>query len=123
MPVSICIIQGLIDEHVPIDGGLQKKSIAAPKLMFSASETINLWVTANGCASEPLSTYDKKMNTTIHHYKNGRAGSEVIAYIIHDMGHAWPGSSRVPRMGSDKPSQHFPGNDIIWDFFRTHPRP
>ncbi|PKL43188.1 MAG: hypothetical protein CVV41_10745 [Candidatus Riflebacteria bacterium HGW-Riflebacteria-1] len=123
VPVSVCIVQGLIDEHVPIAGGLQIKSIAEPKYMFSASETINLWVTANSCDPTPETSYSTKMNTTTHHYKNGRNNSEVVAYVIHDMGHAWPGSTRVPRMGSDKPSKHFPGNDIIWEFFRSHPQP
>ena len=121
MPVSVCIVQGLIDEHVPIAGGLQKKSLGAPKEMWSASQTIDLWVSANGCDKIPATSFDKKMNTTIHHYKNGRDGTEVIAYVIHDMGHAWPGSTRVPRAGSDKPSSTFPGNDIIWEFFRNHP--
>jgi polyhydroxybutyrate depolymerase len=123
VPVSVCIVQGLIDEHVPIAGGLQIKSIAAPKEMWSASQTIDLWVKANGCDKAPVTSFDKKMNTTIHHYKNGRNNSEVIAYVIHDMGHAWPGSTRVPRAGSDKPAPTFPGNDIIWDFFSSHPRP
>ncbi|PKL46330.1 MAG: hypothetical protein CVV42_16925 [Candidatus Riflebacteria bacterium HGW-Riflebacteria-2] len=123
IPVSACIIQGLIDEHVPIEGGLQKSSIAAAKEMWSASQTIDLWVTANGCDKTPASSFDKKMNTTIHHFKNGRNNSEVIAYVIHDMGHAWPGSTRVPRAGSDKPTPNFPGNDIIWEFFSSHPRP
>jgi polyhydroxybutyrate depolymerase len=123
IPVSACIIQGLIDERVPIEGGQQKESIAAPKEMWSASQTIDLWVTADGCNKVPVTCYDQKMNTTIHHYKNGRNNTEVIAYVIHDMGHAWPGSTRVPRAGSDQPSAHFPGNDIIWEFFKSHPRP
>lgn len=122
-PVSVCIIQGLIDEHVPIGGGLQQTSLGSPKYFWSASETIDLWVSADNCDSIPLSHYDEKMKTTIYHYRNGRSNSEVIAYIIHDMGHAWPGSTRAPRAGSDKPSPNFPGNDIIWEFFRTHPRP
>lgn len=123
VPVSVCIVQGLIDEHVPIAGGLQIKSIAAPKQMWSASQTIDLWVRSNGCDMTPVTSYDSKMNTTIHHYKNGRENTEVIAYVIQDMGHAWPGSKRVPRAGSDRPSPNFPGNDIIWEFFKSHPRP
>ncbi|HNX77007.1 MAG TPA: PHB depolymerase family esterase [Candidatus Rifleibacterium sp.] len=122
-PVSVCIIQGLVDEHIPIEGGLQKQSVGEPKCVFSASQTINLWVTADGCDPTPETTYNASMNTTTHYYKNGRANSEVVAHVIHDMGHAWPGSTRVPRAGSDKPAANFPGNDIIWKFFQNHPRP
>lgn len=120
-PVSVCIIQGLIDEHIPINGGLQKKSVGEPKTMLSASGTIDFWVAANGCSTSPESRYDAALQTTIHNYRNGKDGSEVIAYVIHNMGHAWPGSKRVPRKGSDKPAPQFSGNDIIWEFFRTHP--
>lgn len=122
MPVSVCLIQGLIDQHIPIKGGLQEKSIGEPKILMSASDTVDFWVTANGCNSIATSTYDEPMQTTIHHFGNGRNGSEVTAYVIHNMGHAWPGSSRVPGKASDKPSSAFPGNDIIWNFFSTHPR-
>ncbi len=122
-PVSVCILQGLIDKSVPINGQLQQRSIAAPKIMMSASDTIDFWVQANGCNSEGETWYDKKMLTTVHKHTDGKNNSEVIAYVIHNMGHAWPGSTRVPRLGSDKPSTLFPGNDIIWEFFKNHPKP
>lgn len=122
-PVSVCIIQGLIDKHVPVYGGAQQESVAAAKEVLSASATIDFWVQANACAPTASGTYLKEMNSTLYEYGNGRNNTEVKAYIIHDMGHAWPGSTRVPRRGSDKPSSRFPGNDIIWEFFKTHPRP
>jgi len=123
-PVSVLILQGLIDKSVPIEGGLQKKSIADPKVMMSASDTIDFWVQANGCNTSLIPVIDKQKNATLHHFSGGKAGTEVSAWVIHDMGHAWPGSKRVPRQKwSDKPSPTFPGNDIIWEFFKAHPRP
>lgn len=123
-PVSVLILQGLIDKSVPIEGGLQKKSIADPKVMMSASDTIDFWVQANGCNISLPPVIDKQKNATLHHFSGGKNGTEVSAWVIHDMGHAWPGSTRVPRKKwSDKPSATFPGNDIIWEFFKTHPRP
>lgn len=123
IPVSVCIIQGLIDEHVPIKGGLQGKSITEPRYMLSASATIDFWVQANQCAVQDPPKVLSAYNATLHHFSGGKNNTEVSAYVIHDMGHAWPGSSRVPRAGSDKPSAKFPGNDIIWEFFKNHPRP
>lgn len=123
IPVSVCIIQGLIDKSVPITGGLQNRSMGEPKMMLSASDTIDFWVTANNCKPAASTSYNAKMKTTVHHFTDGANQSEVTAYILHNMGHAWPGSTRVPRKGSDAPSPDFPGNDIIWDFFKTHPRP
>ena len=122
-PVSVCIIQGLIDEHVLIGGGTQKKSVTKARELLSASATIDFWVQANGCDKTAGTTFDQSLLSTVHHYANGREGSEVTAYIVHNLGHAWPGSTRTPRKGSDKPPQQFKANDIIWDFFKTHPRP
>lgn len=121
-PVSVCVIQGLIDEHVPIEGGLQKQSIAKAKEMLSASATIDFWVQANQCTPIASSAFIPSLNATLHEHTGGTGSTVVKAYVIHDMGHAWPGSTRVPRLGSDKPSARFPGNDIIWEFFKNHPR-
>lgn len=122
VPVSVCMIQGLLDQHVSVKGGLQEKSVTEPKILMSASDTIDFWVNANTCNPVSVSTYDESMKTTIHNFGGGRNGTEVITYVIHNMGHAWPGSTRVPRKGSDKPAADFPGNEIIWKFFSTHPR-
>lgn len=120
-PVSVLIINGLIDDHVPIKGGLQKTSIAEPRLMYSASATIDFWVGANGCAPEAESFVDTARQASVFRHCGGRNGSEVIAYVLHNMGHAWPGSTKRPRAGSDEPSRVFPGNDVIWEFFLAHP--
>jgi polyhydroxybutyrate depolymerase len=122
-PVSVCIIQGLIDERVLIDGGIQKKSVTEAKEMLSASATIDFWVTANNCEKIASSTWNPELLSTVYQHANGRDGSEVIAYVVHNLGHAWPGSTKTPRRGSDKPPQQFKANDIIWDFFKSHHRP
>ncbi|GAB1355097.1 PHB depolymerase family esterase [Erysipelotrichia bacterium] len=122
-PVSVCIIQGLVDEHVLIGGGAQKKSITEARELLSASATIDFWVRANGCDKTASTTFDQSLLSTVHHHANGRDGSEVTAYVVHNLGHAWPGSTRTPRKGSDKPPQQFKANDIIWDFFKNHPKP
>ncbi len=122
-PVSVCIIQGLVDDHVPISGGLQKQSLGEPKHLLSASDTIDFWVNANGCDKVASTSYNSDLLTTVHHHGNGRDQSEVVTYVVHNLGHAWPGSTRTPRRGSDKPPQQFKANDIIWDFFKNHPRP
>lgn len=122
-PVSVCMILGLIDEHIPIEGGRQKKSLGSPKFLLSASETIVFWVEANSCNPVASSTYNDRLQSTLFHYGNGREQSEVTAWVVHNLGHAWPGSTRTPRRGSDKPPQQFKANDIIWDFFKSHPLP
>jgi polyhydroxybutyrate depolymerase len=121
-PVSACLINGLLDDHIPVGGGKQRKSLGDPKEMLSASATIDFWVAANTCHPQGQSRVDTSLKASVHHFSGGKGNTEVTAYILHNMGHAWPGSTKVPRAGADKPSPQFPGNDIIWEFFRTHPR-
>ena len=46
-------------------------------------------------------------------------GSEVDAYVVTDMGHVWPGAGSGPLRGPDVPVV---ATDIVWDFFKSHPR-
>ncbi|MEV0728556.1 PHB depolymerase family esterase [Polymorphospora sp. NPDC050346] len=42
-------------------------------------------------------------------------GSEIVDYVVTDMGHAWPGSPAYPPVAVD-------ANEVIWDFFVRHRR-
>ena len=46
-------------------------------------------------------------------------GSNVDAYVVADMGHAWPGAKSGPLAAPDAP---IVATDILWDFFVGHPR-
>jgi polyhydroxybutyrate depolymerase len=40
------------------------------------------------------------------------------------MGHVWPGGiNRLPERLVGKPSDKLNATDVIWDFFKTHPKP
>ncbi|MBF0543163.1 MAG: hypothetical protein HQM08_01955 [Candidatus Riflebacteria bacterium] len=120
-PVSVMLINGLLDDHIPIEGGLQKKSIQEPRIVSSASQTVNFWVQANECDSTPDYSFDGKLKTAIYKYSKGKNDTGVILYILQNQGHAWPGSTQTNRLAADKPSPDFPGNDMIWEFFKSHP--
>jgi polyhydroxybutyrate depolymerase len=121
-PVSVCIIQGVIDKHVPVNGGKQIESINEPRYMISASDTIRFWLKANNIEKPPKTTHDKKLKASIHKYSDGSNNTSVVAYLVHNLGHAWPGSKEKPYRRADKPPPQFPANEIIWKFFSSHPR-
>ena len=121
-PVSVCIIQGVEDKHVPINGGKQIESIKEPRYMVSASDTIRFWLKANHITDQPEVIHDKKLKATICKYSSGQNNTSVIAYLIHNLGHAWPGSKEKPYPRADAPPPQFPANEIIWKFFSSHPR-
>jgi polyhydroxybutyrate depolymerase len=50
-------------------------------------------------------------------------GAEVVEYFISDMGHIWPGGiNRLPPRLVGKPSDKLNATDVIWNFFKSHPK-
>ena len=47
-------------------------------------------------------------------------GSEVVAYTVTDMGHAWPGGQPGGRLAD--PTAPVNATDLMWEFFAAHPR-
>ena len=84
-------------------------------------EMQSFWVKVNKCRSSPVTKiYKEKKYKTIT-YTNSRSDTEVVQYIISDQGHAWPGGKK-PRIKADKPSKHLKATDLMWNFFRKHPK-
>jgi len=53
-------------------------------------------------------------------YWPGKDGAEVILFVIHGGGHAWPGRDvNLPFLG--KSPKNIPANDLMWEFFTRHP--
>jgi polyhydroxybutyrate depolymerase len=42
-------------------------------------------------------------------------------FLVKDNGHAWPGGKAGSRKG-DKPTTALKATDLIWDFFKSHPK-
>lgn len=119
--VSIIAFNGLLDKHIPYSGGLQKKSVGRPVWVKSAQEMHEFWVKANHCTSTPhieVNQHDEYKKIT---YDKGINGSEVIQYLIFNQGHAWPGGKK-PRWGADTPSKTVNATDLMWEFFKKHPK-
>jgi len=50
-------------------------------------------------------------------------GAEMVEYFIDDMGHVWPGGiNRLPQRLVGKPSDKLNATDVIWNFFKSHPK-
>ena len=120
-PVSVMAFNGGKDDHVPLEGGRQRKSIGTAVEVKSAAETARFWTTADGCAAAARVTEDTARGVTIHRFTGGRAGTEVELWVIHDQGHAWPGG-KSPRLQADAPSTRVDATELMWDFFERHPR-
>lgn len=119
-PVSALIINGGKDESVPINGGESRgrgaKAWDAPAA--PGIEQTRFWARANRCDSEPIRKDSAEIQQLSYRCPKGLA---VEWYVVMDGGHAWPGGVRGSRRGDD-PGDTLDATDLIWAFFRDHPK-
>ncbi len=81
------------------------------------------WRQLNGCDADPASDARAGGVETIS-FDDCRDGAIVVEYFIDDMGHVWPGGiNRLPERLVGKSSNKINATDVIWNFFKAHPRP
>jgi len=124
-PVSVIHFHGSNDQYAPLKGGQGTRSLSKTNF-YSVDHSVQAWINANGCPAEPETTTlpDKAGDgTTITRkvWGPGRDGSEVVLYVIEGGGHTWPG--RQPRLEIlGKSTKNISANDLMWEFFKKHPR-
>lgn len=111
-PVSVIAIHGLLDESVAYNGG-HGDNAGGTREDISVNDSINFWVHHNNCNTVPET--QEIGNITIDTYKEGNSGTEVVLYTINNGGHYWPGSDKDPY-------QEISVAEVIWDFFKNHPK-
>jgi polyhydroxybutyrate depolymerase len=124
-PVSVLHFHGSNDEFVPVEGGVGRRSVTGTH-HFSLAHSIRAWVDANGCpplpVTESIASNHADGTTTVRStYGPGRAGAEVVVYLIQGAGHTWPGRPPRPHY-LGKTTYNINANDIIGNFFRRHAR-
>ena len=108
VPVSAIIFHGMADPTVPYDSST-KGLIEAT----SAPESAAWWAKQDGCGKAIESESGGGDIKTLD-FKNGPDGPEVELVSRKKGVHAWPTSE-----DADDP---LPATDMIWDFFKAHPR-
>jgi polyhydroxybutyrate depolymerase len=120
-PVPLNFIIGSEDPLNPPEGGQAGNPWGAAVTKPPIIDSILKWAKALDCSLEPEVIYDKNGVRGVV-YPHGKAGSEVIYYTVEGMGHTWPGGqSLLPESLVGKVSDRLNANDVIWEFFKTHP--
>ena len=113
-PVSVIHFHGTDDPLVPYTGGSQR----GPAGFMSVAESIDLWVTANGCS--PMPATQAMGGARRETYLGGRDGTEVTLWTIDAGGHGWP--TRTGRENAASTPAGIAASELIWEFFAAHPR-
>lgn len=121
-PISVIHFHGLKDTFVPYNGGSGRGTLKNADLP-SVEETINYWISFNGCSKEPQQA-TREGNALRRYYGNGKDKTEVILWILEDGGHTWPGGeSTLPQLMVGKVNTDINASQLIWEFFKRHPMP
>jgi polyhydroxybutyrate depolymerase len=121
--VSVMHFHGTDDQYIPFDGGHGRRSM--PGLSFNSVESaMRAWTTIDGCSASPLvetlpDAVDDSTTVSRRTYRNCRAGTEVVLYIINGGGHAWPGHPVAQRL-LGRSTRDISATDVMWEFFRRH---
>jgi polyhydroxybutyrate depolymerase len=111
-PVSVIVFHGTADHLVPFDGGSTPYQMGSIRSDASVADTVAFWVNFNACAPTPKHVATDEVHTDI--YSGCRAGSAVALYAIQGGHHMWPGTSLS--------NNDIPATDLMWTFFKDHPK-
>jgi polyhydroxybutyrate depolymerase len=130
-PVSVLILQGTDDPLVPYGGGDINVPGGAKRAGIVATDlAVRKWVERDGCQGEAikeeLPDKDPKDGCRVKKftYAKGKDGTEVVLCRIEGGGHTWPdGLQYLPERIIGRVCRDINGTEVIWDFFKAHPKP
>lgn len=120
--ISLFYITGTKDPLNPIEGGEIKLGAKSLGKKPPVEEYIRKWVKMLDLPAEPKVVHDKDGVKGVV-YTRGDGGVEVLCYTVEGMGHAWAGGvSQLSESIVGKTSDKIKATDVIWEFFKNHPR-
>lgn len=115
-PLNVLLLHGTADRMVaygPSDSALFKG--------VGARASAEWWAKADGCDVKPETA--KTGGVTVDRYLHGKDGTEVELVTVEGAPHDWWGGLR--RSGErivDVPTYGAPVADLVWEFFKSHPK-
>ena len=120
-PVPLLFIIGTQDPINPIDGGNVKLPSGVTEYRPPVEDSLKEWERMLGCGPEVQTARGNGVLEIT--YDNCAKGGEVEYYRVRGLGHIWPGGvSHMPEKWFGKPSDNLNATDVIWEFFKAHPR-
>jgi polyhydroxybutyrate depolymerase len=120
-PVPLLFIIGTEDPLNPIEGGNVKLPWGNTQYHPPIEDTLKEWERMLGCGPEVQTA--RSIGVLEITYNDCAKGGEVEYYRVTGLGHIWPGGkNRLPEKWVGKPSDNLNAADVIWEFFKAHPR-
>jgi len=88
---------------------------------MSTNDSIYFWLEQNECNKTPEQNVSESGNIIIDTYREGLNNTEVVLVTIVDGTHSWPGGKKG-WPGGPEPTKEISATDMIWEFFKNHPK-
>lgn len=112
-PMPIMQFHGQADSLIPFGGGRVLVLGNYP----GAVRVMEKWAHANHCAGTAETV---QLDPHVKRVTYRDCAAATIQFIT-DAGHTWPGTN--VREGDNSPPAELPASELIWDFFKAHPKP
>lgn len=116
---AIVAFNGTADPNVPFEGG---PTFTGPEHTPSGARTnsaraaLRVWAQSGGASGDAVSERIAS-DVILEKYSN-----DVWLYVIEGGGHTWPGATQEAAAPLGKTTRSIKATDLLWEFFRTHPR-
>jgi len=121
--LPLITMHGLADQQIPYAGGEGSKAFAE-RSDISVKTSLRYWMQAASCKPEQARPSKITESTTRYQFACDKTAVEL--YTLKGMGHAWASETRngwrVEYALLDEPDMTVSASDIVWDFFKQHPR-
>ncbi|HZC47254.1 MAG TPA: PHB depolymerase family esterase [Candidatus Acidoferrum sp.] len=120
-PVPLLFIIGRDDPLNPIAGGNVKLPWGTTQYHPPVEDSLTEWERMLGCGPQVETTRGNGVREIV--YDQCAKGGEVEYYNVKGLGHVWPGGkNQLPEKWVGQPSDKLNATDVIWEFFKAHPR-
>ncbi len=120
-PLPLLVMHGLADDDVRYEGGVSRHR-GGTRTYLPVEESVQFWVGRNGCGPDPVSRQLYGDKVSVKTWSGCRNGADVALYLLEGWGHVWPGAGFTAALAADDPLRGFDAAEIIWGFFKSHPR-
>jgi len=118
VPVSVLLLHGKADGMVAYS--IERRAVLRP---VGAEDSARFWAKADACETTPRTTKSADGKVTTDLYRGGKNGTEVELVSVEGAPHDWWGGlSRRGDQTVEVPTYGAPVADLVWDFFRSHPK-
>lgn len=120
-PLPLLVMHGLADDDIRYEGGVSQHR-GGTRTYLPVGESVQFWVGRNGCSPNAVSRKLFGDKVLVKSWSDCQNGADVALYLIEGWGHVWPGAGFTAALAADDPLRDFDAAEIIWGFFKFHPR-